>query len=160
MSILKNMFLTRTLVLVSYSVDLFSPSICYCCLVAKSCQTLCDPVDCSLPGSSVHEIPQIRTLEWVAISFSTGSSWPRGWNCVSYIGRQILSTEPPGKFHLWLCVCITLNHRSSFNNWKSLFPVWFLIHRTFKKKNTLNKQNYCNSTLLTIFSLWWYYTVP
>ena len=74
MSILKNMFLTRTLVLVSYSVDLFSPSICCCCLVAKSCQTLCDPVDCSLPGSSVHEIPQIRTLEWVAISFSTGSS--------------------------------------------------------------------------------------
>ena len=38
--------------------------------VAQSCQTLCDPVDCSLPGSSVHGIFQARVLEWVAISFS------------------------------------------------------------------------------------------
>ena len=37
---------------------------------AQSCPILCDPVDCSLPGSSVHEISQARILEWVAISFS------------------------------------------------------------------------------------------
>ena len=43
-------------------------------LVAQSCLTLCDPMDCSLPGSSVHGILQARTLEWVAISFSRGSS--------------------------------------------------------------------------------------
>ena len=44
---------------------------CYrCYLVARSCLTLCDPVDCSLPGSSVHGISQARILEWVAISFS------------------------------------------------------------------------------------------
>ena len=36
----------------------------------QSCPTLCDPVDCSLPGSSVHEILQVRSLEWVAVSFS------------------------------------------------------------------------------------------
>ena len=44
--------------------------------VAQSCLTLCDPVDCSPPGSSIHGILQARTLEWVAISFSTwyGSS--------------------------------------------------------------------------------------
>ena len=42
--------------------------------VAQSCPTLCDPVDCSLPGSSVHGILQARVLEWVAISFSRGSS--------------------------------------------------------------------------------------
>ena len=41
---------------------------------AQSCPTLCDPVDCSPPGSSVHEILQARVLEWVAISFSRGSS--------------------------------------------------------------------------------------
>ena len=41
-----------------------------CCLVAKSCLTLCDPVDCSPPGSFVHGILQARLLEWVAISFS------------------------------------------------------------------------------------------
>ena len=43
-------------------------------LVAQSCQTLCHPMDCSLPGSSVHGILQERILEWVAISFSRGSS--------------------------------------------------------------------------------------
>ena len=44
-----------------------------CCLVAKSCLALCDPMDCSLPGFSVHEISQTRILEWVAIPFSKGS---------------------------------------------------------------------------------------
>ena len=42
--------------------------------VAQSCLTLCNPMDCSLPGSSVHAIFQARTLEWVAICFSRGSS--------------------------------------------------------------------------------------
>ena len=58
---------------------------------AQSC--LCDPMDCSLPGSSVHGISQTRILEWVAISFSGGSSWPRdpiSISCVSCIGRWIL----------------------------------------------------------------------
>ena len=45
-----------------------------CCLVAKSCPTLQDPMDCRPPGSSVHGILQARILEWVAISFSGGSS--------------------------------------------------------------------------------------
>ena len=43
-------------------------------LVAQSCPTLCDPTDCSPPGSSVHGILQARILEWVAIPFSRGSS--------------------------------------------------------------------------------------
>ena len=46
-----------------------------CCLVIKSCPTLCNPMDCSLPGSSVHGILQVRVLEWVSISFKKGSSW-------------------------------------------------------------------------------------
>ena len=57
--------------------------------VAQSCLTLCDPMDCSLPGSSVHGIFQARILEWVAISFSRGSSWPRDRTQVSRIvGRR------------------------------------------------------------------------
>ena len=56
--------------------------------VAQSCPTLCDPMDHSLPGSSVHGIFQARILEWVAISFSRGSSQPRDWTQVSrIIGR-------------------------------------------------------------------------
>ena len=54
------------------------PSIEYVCvLAAQSCPTLCDLMDCNPPGSSVHEIFQARILEWVAISFSRGSSQPR-----------------------------------------------------------------------------------
>ena len=45
--------------------------------VAQSCPTLCNPMCCSLPGSSIHRIFQARVLEWVAISFSRGSSRPR-----------------------------------------------------------------------------------
>ena len=46
-------------------------------LVAQSCMTLCDPMDCSLPGSSVYGISQARILELVAIPFFIGSSLPR-----------------------------------------------------------------------------------
>ena len=52
--------------------------------------SFCDLMDCSSPGSSVHGISQVRILEWVAISFSGGSSWPRDRTWVSCIGRQIL----------------------------------------------------------------------
>ena len=58
--------------------------------VAQSCPTFCDPMDCSLPGSFIHGLFQARELEWVAISFSRGSSWPKDLTCISCIGRQIL----------------------------------------------------------------------
>ena len=51
--------------------------------VTQSCPTLCDPMDCSPPGSSVHGILQARILEWVAILFSRASSRSRGWTQVS-----------------------------------------------------------------------------
>ena len=60
---------------------------------AQSCLPLCDPMDCSPPGSSVHGIFQARILEWVAISYSRGSSQPRYWTCISWvfcIGGQFL----------------------------------------------------------------------
>jgi len=66
------------------------------CMRANSLQsrlTLSDPMDCSLPGSSVRGILQARILEWVAISSSRGSSPPRDGNCVSCvscIGRRVL----------------------------------------------------------------------
>ena len=73
-------------------------------LCAKSlqlCPTLGNPMDCSPPGSSVHEILQTRILEWVAISFSRGSSWPRDGTSISYIYLHwqtgSLPLAPPGK---------------------------------------------------------------
>ena len=60
-------------------------------MLRQSCLTLCNPLYCSLTGSSVHGISQARKLEWVAISFSRWSSWPRdqnGVSSVSCISRQ------------------------------------------------------------------------
>ena len=59
--------------------------------VAQSCLTLCNPMDCSLSGSSVHGIFQARVLEWIAISFSRGSSQPRNWTRVSRIVSRHLN---------------------------------------------------------------------
>ena len=59
-------------------------------LVTHSCLTLCDPVDCSPPGSSVHGILQARILEW-AIFFSRGSSRCRDWAWVSYIAGRFFT---------------------------------------------------------------------
>ena len=57
--------------------------------VAQSCLTICDPMDCSLPGSSVHGILQARILKWVAISFCRGSSQVRDRTQVScFVGRR------------------------------------------------------------------------
>jgi len=68
-------------------------------LAAQSCPTLCNPIDYSLPGSSVHKISQARILEWVAISSSKSSSQPRDQtrvSCVSYLAGRFFTAEPPG----------------------------------------------------------------
>ena len=53
--------------------------------------TLCDSMDCSLPGSSVRGIFQARIMEWVAISFSRGTSWPRDGSWVSWTAGRIIT---------------------------------------------------------------------
>ena len=60
------------------------------CFVTKLCLTLSDPMDCSPPGSSFLGILQARTLEWVAISSSRGSSWSWNLNHISCIDRWVL----------------------------------------------------------------------
>ena len=63
-------------------------------IVDQSCPILCDPMDCSPPGSSVHRILQARILEWVAISFSRGCSQPRDQTQVSALQADSLLSEP------------------------------------------------------------------
>ena len=68
----------------------------YLCMCSKSlqlCLTLCDPMDCSGPGSSVHEISQARILKWAAMTSSRGSSRSRGWTGVSSVqfSRSVMS---------------------------------------------------------------------
>ena len=69
----------------------------YLYIIAQSCLTLCNPMDCSLTSSSVHGIFQARILEWVAIYFSKGSSQPRDRTQVSHMEEDSLLSEPPGK---------------------------------------------------------------
>ena len=65
--------------------------------VAQLCLTLCDPMDCSPPGISIHGIFQARLLEWVAISFSRGSSQPRDQTQVSrVVGRRFYRLSHQG----------------------------------------------------------------
>ena len=95
----------------------------------------CDPVDCSLPGSSVHGILQAKILEWVAMPSSRGSSWPRDWSLISHvscIGRWVL-------YHychlasLSLYLAKTVNTSSTFrkcNFWRHQsikFRVWSYV---------------------------------
>ena len=68
--------------------------------VAQSSPTLCDHMDCSLPGSSVHGIFQTRILEWVAISFSKGSSRPRDQTHVSCITKVLYYLSHQGSPNL------------------------------------------------------------
>ena len=113
-------------------------------------QLFYDPMDCSPPGSSVHEISQARILEWVAMSFFRESSRPRDWTCISHvsciiggffshwaIGTLVLSNYTTGQtHHIWslplkktqLVVKLKMQKRyipsSSYVCVKSLSRVW------------------------------------
>ena len=72
--------------------------------VAKPCLTVCNPMDGSPPGSSVHEISQARILEWVASFFSKESSWPRDQIHISVspaLACRFFTAKPPGKPWCW-----------------------------------------------------------
>ena len=81
--------------------EIIVPSPCMHAKLIQSCLTLCDFMDCSPPGSSVHGILQTRILEWVTMPSSKGSSWPRDRNHIFYVSLrwQVGSwpLEPPGK---------------------------------------------------------------
>ena len=126
--------------------------------VAQACPTLCNPMDCSLPGSSVHEIFQARIPEWVAISCSRGSSRPRDRTQVFRIaGRRstiwatrealvstvyIRQSPSPSSSHspfplatrlfvLYICLCFCFVNKIIYMNF-SLFYSWNIpFHLTF-----------------------------
>ena len=90
--------------------------------ISLSCVQLCNPMDCSPPGYSVHEILQARILEWVAIPFSRESSKPRDQTWVSCIaGRFITITGSDGKNpYLGSCKCFLLG----------TLPLWYCSLKT------------------------------
>ena len=84
-------------VLVSTRFCLFTSSFFECEVASVLLLTLCHPMDCSLPGSSVNGILQARILEWVAIPFSRGSSQPRDPACVLFITSGFFPPTPREK---------------------------------------------------------------
>ena len=62
---------------------------CVCAHMLQLCLTICDPMNYSPPGFSIHGTPKARLLEWISMPFSRGSSWPRAWTLISFItGRS------------------------------------------------------------------------
>ena len=93
-------FLPHSLQVWDHGLNLHSSAFVSCLMPAKLLQSyppLCDPVDCSPPGSSAHGILQARTLEWVAVPSSRGSSRPSGRSHVSCIAGGFFTAEPLGK---------------------------------------------------------------
>ena len=83
-------------------------------MCAQSGLTLCDPMDCSPPGSPVHGILQARIPEWVAISLSRGSSQLRDQTHISVspaLTAVFFTTEPPGKPYFSLAANLWNAHR-------------------------------------------------
>ena len=83
-------------------------------IVTQSCLTLCDPMHCSLPVSSVHGILQARPLEWVAMPFSRGFSQPRVWTWVSRITDRcfiVWATREAPKNHEWTPILLSISFK-------------------------------------------------
>ena len=87
----------------------------YVCMHAKSlqsCLTLCNPMDYSLPGSSVHRILQERIFEWVVMPSSMVSSHPRDCTCDSYFTGGFFTSEPlvkPDLIYMWIEILCQYN---------------------------------------------------
>ena len=85
---------------------------CLCVWVAQLCATLCDPIDCSPPGSSIHGILQAGILEWVAMSFPRGSSQPRDWTWVSCIAGGFFTVRATREAHCVVHLKLKLSQRT------------------------------------------------
>ena len=134
---------------------------------AQSCPTLCDPMDCSPPGSSVHGISQARKLEWIAVSFSRGSSWPRDQTRVSRIAgrrftiwatREALKEQKVLPKKIWLLLTFSAAHSKwSTNIHMKNRPMAFVIVTIYRMcNNTLlsshkSLQYYCKVCIILIF---------
>ena len=111
--------------LVIFPYDVNYVEVC-ACMYAQSCPTVCDPMNCSPPDSTDHEIFQARILKWVAISFSSWSSQPRDQTCISYIDRWIL--------YLWANredLVITLSSVQSLSHVRLFATPWTAQPTTF-----------------------------
>ena len=96
-------------------------------LVAQSCLTLCNPMDCSPPGSSFHGTLQARILEWVTIPFSRGSSQPRGQNWVSCTAGRFFIVWVTRVALFYICACLSFSITFSVTDFLTKASVTLLL---------------------------------
>ena len=102
------------------------------CFVTQSCMTPCDLMDCSPPDSSVHGILQARILEWVAISFSRGSSWPEDW-AISFSRGSSWPEDWTWIFYV-SCRYVAGRFFTTATTWKApciIYPCGFYLFKIF-----------------------------
>ena len=125
-----------------------------CVLVAQSCPTLYDPMDCSPPGSSVHGIS--LEMEWVAFPFSRGSSWHRDWTWAS-LQADSLPSEPPGKP---LLLGVYMQKKGNTNLKRYMHQIFiialFIIAKTWKQPMCIYV---CVCVYMCIYTKEYYYSV-
>ena len=116
-------------------------------LAAQSFPNLCDPVDCSPLGSSVHGIPKARILEWVVICFSRGSSWPRDQTRLSCIAGRVLINWATRKALGDLL--FTLIKEPAVGATRTMF--WFLRYTIMIKYSIQSRLEHRNNNSLPFF---------
>ena len=129
-SIISNELMTFTIYVLWLHIWLLDQKVCCCCWVTKSCLTLLRP-----PWTADHKAPsvcgisQAKILEWVAISLSRGSSWPRDQTCVSCIGRRILyhRATPGSSFNFANCYQLLFKFVMPVYFFPFIFISWRLI---------------------------------
>ena len=102
--------------------------VCVCVLVAQLCLSLCSPMDCTPPGSSVHGILQARILEWIAISFCRRLSGPRDQTQVSCTAGRCFSIWTTREAQLPIQSFSAI--LTSFMHWCLYYEVFNLVKKT------------------------------
>ena len=122
--------------------------------VTQLCLTLCNPMGCSLPGSSVHGTLQARTLDWVVVPFSRGSSQPRGQTQVephvieSSLQADSLPSEPPEKQKKKMLVLKYSSTLEWINILETLESYEGILHSNKKNSVSMYKRHESHSMLL------------
>ena len=116
-----------------------------CAKLLQSCPTLCDPMGCSPPGSSVHEILQARTLEWIAMPSSRGSSRPRDKltslkSLALAISRLVLYQYPPHNVIVRVNSTTYVQHLSQSNIQQMLIVISWCRQRKITETSKRNWQ--------------------
>ena len=147
------------------SFDTMNGAVCVCSVV-QSFLTLCNPMNYSSPGSSIHGIFQARMMEWIAISSYRGSSWPRdrtGPLVSLALEGRFFTTELPRKPYEWCCLYLKKEKILGTNIFTCKYTLKAVellpCHAKLERQCRINNQNnmyvffYMGGTILSLFAL-------